>query len=114
MNKFFKRDSSSYEKIVSIVYILYTILRWEERPYQTMTAPLPACITLSNNVVNASCACQRECNGRLTTCPSLAMNTAELTPLTPENGVPPANGMPGEGEANQGPTMQTMAPSRCS
>jgi hypothetical protein len=24
----------------------------------------------------------------------------ELTPLTPENGVPPANGMPGEGEAN--------------
>jgi hypothetical protein len=24
----------------------------------------------------------------------------ELTPLTPENGVPPANGIPGEGEAN--------------
>ena len=24
----------------------------------------------------------------------------ELTPLTPESGVPPANGMPGEGEAN--------------
>jgi hypothetical protein len=31
---------------------------------------------------------------------SVTDNTAELTPLTHENGVPPANGMPGEGEAN--------------